>query len=128
FDSEHVFHHRARQWFDQVIDSGWASCPITQAGFVRVISSPRYPAGVTTTQAIHLITEATASPHHQFWPADLPATALTLDPGRVLGPAQVTDAYLLALAVANDGRFVTFDQRIVLAAVPRAGPANLLVL
>ena len=128
FDQEHVFHRDARTWFEQSIEAGWATCPITQAGFVRVISSPRYPAGISTSQAIDLITEACASPHHQFWTADLPATAQTLDPKRVLGPGQVTDAYLLALAVAKGGRFVTFDHRISLAAVPTADPSHLLTI
>lgn len=128
FDQEHVFHRHARAWFDETIIDGWASCPFTQAGFVRIISNPRYPTGVSTTRAIQLIADATNDPHHQFWPADLPLTAPAIDRTRVLGPAQVTDVYLLALAAAHNGRFVTFDRRIALAAVPNATPETLLVL
>ena len=128
FDQEHVFHQDARDWLDETIDEGWASCPITQAGFVRIISNPRYPAGVSTTRAIQLIADATDNPHHQFWPADLPLATPAIDRTHVLGPGQVTDVYLLALAVTHGGRFVTFDRKIALAAVPGATAASLLVL
>ena len=128
FDTEHVFHERARAWLDAAIESGWASCPLTQAGFVRILSSPRYPAGVTTTEAIGLLTAATPDPHHEFWPDDIALTGQAIDPTRVLDPNQVTDVYLLALAVEHGGRFVTFDRRIATIAVVGATPGHLAVL
>jgi predicted nucleic acid-binding protein len=51
-----------------------------------------------------------------------------LDWSRVLGHRQVTDAYLLALAVRHEGRFVTFDRRIALGVVPGARAEHLVVL
>jgi len=128
FDSAHIFHQRARTWLTQSINDGWASCPITQAGFIRIISNPNYAAPISTTQAVRLLSAATADPHHQFWPDDLDLTGSRIDPTRLLGHNQVTDVYLLALAVTNGGRFVTFDQRINLAAVTGATPNHLLVL
>lgn len=128
FDTEHIFHERARAWLDEAIGAGWASCPITQAGFIRIVSSPRYPAGVTTTEAMRLLEAATADPHHKFWPDDLPLVDRTIDAARVLGPNQVTDVYLLALAVHHGGRLVTFDQRIATEAVAGATTDHLLVL
>ena len=127
-DGEHVFHRRARDWIDDHIEDGWASCPITQAGFVRIISNPRYPNGVSTTQAIEMLAASTADSHHQFWPADVELTGTAIRPDRVLGPAQITDVYLLALAHTHGGRFVTFDQRINLAAVPGASKDSLFIL
>lgn len=128
-DSDHVDHERAFTWLDAQITTGWASCAITENGFVRVISQPRYPSPISVTQAIELLETAAANPNHQRWPCDVSL----LDPGavdrtRLHGHRQITDAYLLALAAAHDGRFVTFDQSISMHAVPGAGPDQLVVL
>lgn len=128
-DSDHVDHARARAWIDAEIQHGWASCPITENGFVRIVSQPRYPSPVSPFQAIQLLAAATHTEHHEFWPCSV--TLLderTIDQSQVHGPRQVTDVYLLALAVANGGRFVTFDRSIALAAVPNAMAANLTIL
>jgi uncharacterized protein len=102
---------------------------ITENGFVRVISRPRYPRPVSSSQAIQLLARATQTQYHEFWPC----TVSVLDPkvvdrSRVHSPKQITDAYLLALAVANGGRFVTFDQSIALTAVPGARTQHLATL
>jgi toxin-antitoxin system PIN domain toxin len=128
-DSDHIDHARAHAWLDDEIGSGWASCAITQNGFVRVISRPRYPSPVSPTQAIDLLEQACAEPHHAFWPCDvslLDATAI--DRTRLHGPRKVTDAYLLALATHHEGRFVTLDQSVPISAVFGATPANLTTL
>ena len=114
---------------DAEIGSGWASCAITQNGFVRVISQPRYPSPVSPTEAIDLLDQACAEPHHVFWPCDVTLLdASAIHRTRVHGPRQVTDAYLLALATHHEGRFVTFDHSIPMSAVPAATPANLMTL
>ena len=128
-DSDHIDHDRAHEWLDDEIGVGWASCAITQNGFVRVVSQPRYPSPVSPTEAIDLLDQACAEPHHAFWPCD----ASLLDPSvidraRLHGPRQVTDAYLLALATHHDGHLVTFDQSIPITAVVGATPANLTTL
>ena len=128
FDQQHSFHQRARTWLEGVIDDGWSSCPITQAGFARVISDPRYPANVTTPQAIQMLDAATSDNHHQFWAADIALVADAIDRQHVLGPGQIAGAYLLALAVSHGGRLVTFDQRMDRASVPTASPQHLLIL
>ena len=128
-DSDHIEHERARAWIDAEIDSGWASCAITQNGFVRVVTQPRYPSPVSPTQAIDLLEQACAEPHHVFWACDVTLLdASAVDRTRVHGPRQVTDAYLLALAIHHEGRFVTFDQSIPISAVLAATPANLTTL
>ena len=128
FDQHHVAHQRASQWLKAAAADGWASCPITQAGFVRIISGSSYGAGIKTAHAMEILASATADAHHEFWPADVDLTGTAVNRTHVLGPNQVTDAYLLALAVAHNGRLVTFDQRIALTAVPGARPEHLLVL
>lgn len=128
-DSDHIDHDRARGWLDQEIDSGWASCPLTENGFVRVISQPRYPSPISPAEAIDVLGRARAGAHHEFWPCDVSV----LDPATIMrshvhGPRQVTDAYLLALAVAHEGRFVTFDSSIPLTAVPDAAAEHVTIL
>lgn len=128
-DSDHVDHRRAVEWLDAEIGSGWASCAITQNGFVRIVSQPRYPSPVPPAQAASLLEQACSTEHHEFWPCDITILdKASIDRTRVHGPRQVTDAYLLALATKHGGRFVTFDRSVALSAVPAATSANLTVL
>ncbi len=128
-DADHVDHARARAWLAAEIGAGWASCPITENGFVRIVSQPRYPSPISPAEAIRRLARATATPHHAFWPCDVSALDATiLEPERLLSPRHVTDAYLLALAVRHAGRFVSFDRNVPLGAVPTATTANLVVL
>ena len=129
FDVDHVSHDRALEWFDANIKSGWASCPLTQNGCIRVMSQPGYP----NSQPVHVLAsrlrEAVSHPRHEFWADD--ASLLdenAVDTTQVHGPRQLTDVYLLALATAHGGRLVTLDRSIPLGAVPLAQPRNLLVL
>jgi toxin-antitoxin system PIN domain toxin len=128
-DSDHVDHERARAWLDREIGHGWASCAITQNGFVRVISQPRYPSPVSPAQAIARLAQAAATGHHEFWPCTVSLLdKRAIQRERLHGPKQVTDAYLLALAVSHGGRLVTFDQAVPVGAVPGARAQNLTVL
>lgn len=128
-DSDHIDHHRAHAWLDRHIDAGWASCAITENGFVRVISQPRYPSPITPAHAIELLSRAVAGAQHEAWACDVSLLdAEAVDRTRVLGPKQVTDVYLLALAVRHGGRLVTFDGGVPLAAVRGATPEHLVTL
>ncbi len=128
-DADHMDHARARAWLAREIRHGWASCAITQNGFVRVISQPRYPSPVPPAQAIERLSRATASEHHAFWSCEVSLLDESIiDRSRIHGPRQVTDAYLLALAVNNGGRFVTFDQTVPRDAVASARAGHLVVL
>ena len=127
-DADHADHRRARGWLEADIAQGWASCPITQNGFVRIISQPRYPSPISPAAAIDRLARATHSEHHELWPCDVSV----LDPrhvhgGLLYGARQITDVYLLALAVEHRGRFVTFDRSVPLDAVPLATAENLMV-
>lgn len=129
FDSAHLRHRDAREWLTRHIGAGWASCPISQNGFVRIISQTAYPQPIPTAHAIRLLADAVATEHHAFWPDDLSlldSTRFVHD--RIHGPRQLTDAYLLALAHAHGGRFVTFDQAVPMSAVRGAPAKHLLVL
>jgi len=119
FDPDHVHHELAHNWFADHHEQGWASCPTTENGFVRVLANPAY--GAALSRPADLVTRLTrlrSSPHHQFWPdAVSPCDASLFRPALVRGHRQVTDAYLLGLAVKMGGRLATFDRTIPLSAV-----------
>jgi toxin-antitoxin system PIN domain toxin len=127
FDPEHVHHEAAHGWFGVRQSVGWATCPLTENGLLRVISSSAYPGRRTTlVDAVDRLARFRASGHHSFWPDSISlCDAPYLDLTQVRGPAQLTDAYLLALAVAKEGTLATFDRRIALASVPEARPGHL---
>ncbi|HEY0783378.1 MAG TPA: type II toxin-antitoxin system VapC family toxin [Thermoanaerobaculia bacterium] len=128
-DADHVDHPRAQQWLTQEIQHGWASCALTQNGFIRVVSQPRYPSPVSPSEAAERLRRATQTEHHDFWPCSISfLDDRRIDSSRVHGPRQVTDVYLLALAVEHGGRFVTFDRSIPLTAAPGATPEHLIVV
>jgi toxin-antitoxin system PIN domain toxin len=128
-DAQHVDHRRTRAWLGREIRRGWSSCAITQNGFVRVMSQPRYPNAITPAEAADRLAEATLGRYHEFWPCDLSLLDSALvDRSRLHGPRQVTDVYLLALATSKGGRFVTFDGSLPRDAVPGARASNLVVL
>lgn len=128
-DPDHVDHSTAREWLSAEIGHGWASCALTQNGFVRILSQPRYPSPVAPSEAARRLRLATSTEHHEYWPCSLSfLDAGRIDSEHVHGPRQVTDVYLLALAVEHGGRFVTFDRSIPLSAARHAGPEHLLVL
>lgn len=128
-DRDHVDHARAWQWLDAEIGNGWASCAITQNGFVRIVSQPRYPNPVSPKEALDRLADACGTIHHQYWTCGVSVLdGSVVDRTRLHGPRQVTDAYLLALATNQEGRFVTLDQSVALEAVPEAGADNLVVL
>jgi predicted nucleic acid-binding protein len=84
---------------------------------------------VTPAEAGDRLARAAAGEHHAFWPCDVSLLdPRVVDRSRLHGPRQVTDVYLLALATANGGRFVTFDDAVPIDAVARAAPENLVVL
>lgn len=129
FDPDHVDHRVAQAFAGADLGDGWATCPLTQNGFVRIISQPRYPSPVSTADAVARLSEAASYESHAFWPDD----ASLLDPDvfdrtALLTHRQVTDAYLLALAVRHGGRLVTFDTGIPLRAVKGSGNKHLEVL
>lgn len=128
-DPDHASHQHAVPWFAEHAAGGWASCPITQNGCVRIMSHRSYPHFQSVQQITLRLREATSRPEHAFWPDDLSALdPLSIDIGRVHGPRQLTDVYLLALAVRQSGRLITFDRSIARDAVVGALPSHLVVL
>ena len=114
FDPWHVQHEAAHRWFGDKGMRSWATCPITENGFVRVVSHPKYPnLDATPADALRRLRELCASAGHAFWPDDVSLRlAKQLDWQLLQGPAQLTDAYLALLALKHKGTLATFDRHL----------------
>lgn len=128
-DAAHIHHIEATTWLARNLRHGWASCPLTQNGCLRILSLPGYLNRQAPREVASRLAEAVADPSHAFWPDSLSLLdAAHVSWDHVLGTRQITDVYLLALAVSHGGRLVTFDQAISLHAVPGAARKHLHVL
>jgi len=127
-DPDHVFHDRAHAWWKGHAKSGWASCPLTENGVVRIMSNPAYSraAKFRPGDLIERLDLFASRSNHEFWPDDLSlrdTTAFARD--RLHASRAITDVYLLALAVKNHGSLATFDQAIPVSAVTGVETASL---
>ena len=128
-DPSHVFHSLVARWFRENSDESWATCPLTQNGFIRIVSHPSYPQHIGVAQAIATLQTTTASSAHCFWPDEITLTDTDIfNDSHLLGSGQITDTYLLGLAVSHSSRLVTLDRRIDVATVRGASPSSLLIL
>lgn len=113
-------------WFATDGRHEWASCPLTENGVVRIVGHPRYANSPGSPSEVAKIMRVLRQlPGHRFWPDDISLlNADAVDIERVRTSAQVTDTYLLALAVFHGGKLATFDRRLSDVAV-RKGKAAL---
>lgn len=111
----HQFHDLARAWYGTAEGSGWATCAVTQLGFIRLSSNRAFSEHAKTPgEATQMLADLVSRPSHQFI-ARLPAPGddcFSQIAQKLQGHRQVTDAYLVAVALAHDLTLVTFDQRI----------------
>ncbi len=130
FDPDHGHHELAHDWFAEHVTHGWATCAVTETAFVRVVASPAY--GGHTGRAAAIVDRLRmfcASGHHRFWEEMLSLTDRSVfDLSYASGHRQLTDIYLLGLAVKMRGRLATFDRGIPLRAVVGATPETLAVI
>ena len=127
-DSDHASHHTAIRWFAKHAREGWSSCPITQNGCIRIMSNQGYPNPLPVQAVIERLAEACNEDIHEFWFDESVYWIRMSWIRRGTRPRQLTDTYLLALAVQHEGRLVTFDNAVPLAAVRRATIQNMLIL
>lgn len=112
-DPNHVAHERVTLWFEETGGKAWVSCPITENGFVRIISSPSYPGlSGSVPVAAELLRRLRRHRGHHFWADDYSITNRIVDLRRIAGPKQVTDLYLLGLAAQRKGKFSSLDLTI----------------
>ena len=128
-DQAHPHHEAALVWLKANIRHGWASCPITQNGCIRIMSQASYPGARPVGQIIERLSAALNHAAHEFWAEDVSIVdSKIIDATRIHGARQITDAYLLALAVRHGGRLVSFDAGIALASVKGAAAKHLITL
>ena len=128
-DASHIHHRTVSQWLPGHASEGWASCPITLNGCIRILSQPNYPNRLPVEVVVRGLRHAMQNPLHEFWADDInTATATAINWSYTVRPAQLTDVYLLALAVARQGRLVTLDKGIALPCVAQAQAHHLVTL
>jgi toxin-antitoxin system PIN domain toxin len=127
FDPDHVHHDAAHQWFAASREPGWATCPLTENGVVRILSNPAYSGtSEATDSVVRRLSAFCASGQHVFWD-----DSLSIRDERIfkrplpISHRQLTDVYLLGLAKSRGGRIASFDRRIPLGAVIGAGAGHL---
>ena len=128
-DGQHLHHELAWRWLRDNIRHGWATCSMTRNGCVRVMSQPKYPGSLPPRVIAGRLRDAISTDHHRYWADEVNL----IDPGivdwrHIIGPNQIADIHLLALAVAHEGRFVTFDARISPTAAIGARDSNFCVI
>jgi toxin-antitoxin system PIN domain toxin len=128
-DANHLHHARAMKWLGENIADGWASCPVTENGCVRIMSQPSYPNSLPAARVAQRLREATQTDFHRFVPEDLSLLDENrFDSDQLLGHRQVTDAYLLGLAVAHELKLVTFDESMPTRVVRGANSSHVVLL
>jgi predicted nucleic acid-binding protein len=114
-------HDKAHVWFETDGNLGWATCPLVENGFVRVLTQPAYPnvvASVVEAAGYLSLTIQNNRSTYNCW-----TDSISLLDDRVFalsavaGPRQLMDIYLLGLCQHNEGTFVTFDRAISTASI-----------
>lgn len=114
-DADHEHHERAARWLHQDVVGGWATCPLTENGFVRILGQTSYPGwpGTPERAAAALRRLIVAIPGHRFLPDEVSLLDVSIIPSlRGVGARALTDLYLLALAVVHGVGFATLDARV----------------
>ncbi len=130
FDPAHVHHEAAHSWFGVNRTRGWATCALTENSLVRIASNPAYPGRRTTVEdAAARLRIFCSSREHVFWTSSISVRdRARFHWNHVQGHRQLTDVYLLALSVSNQGRLATFDSAISIRSVEGAKPHHLELL
>ena len=127
-DPAHVDHELADSWFGDALRRPWATCALTQNGYLRIASQSRYTNPAHIEEAVDLLDGLTAFATHEFWPDEVSMLDETLFNRAALGSAaRVTDSYLLGLAVSRGGRLATLDRKLRTSAVAGGDDALIVV-
>lgn len=124
-DPDHQHHGKAEAFFLANHRQGWATCPITENGFVRIVGNPKaYPKGPGSTDvACEILKQLCAHEGHRFWPDDVSIRSMIALPSH----KHLTDHYLLCLALHRLGKLVTLDKRIKAELIPGGASAYMVL-
>ena len=132
-DDFHPHHDIAQHWATEHKD-GFATCPIVQNGVLRIMANPAYNSldgadAFSYPSLFEVLKNSLQQVNHLFWPDDLSLlNPQHFNHNTIHSHKQLTDIYLLGLAVAHDGCLVTFDRHIALSHAVGASQRNLIVL
>lgn len=127
-DPMHIHHQVAHRWFREKGQQAWATCPLTENGFVRIASHSNYPNRPGEALVVlDILRQLCEAPGHQFWTDDISLLHI-LAAEAIITQAQITDVYLLGLAVHKKGKLATLDQRIPSQAVRQGRDALELII
>ena len=124
----HESHEEAQRWFGRNSQEGWATCSLTQAAFARIVTNPAFSTdAVTPQEAVKILAANVKHPSHLFGGDEI-SFVQAVEPfaRRLAGHKQVTDAYLLGLAIHKKGKLATMD-RAVRALLPEKSPERAFV-
>ena len=130
-DANHIFHQRVHEWWAKNEHLGWASCPISENGLVRIMTNASYPRQkrLSVLEVLTNLRAFAANTNHEFWAEDISLRdSKIFDPERILSGTHLADIYLLAIAARNQGTLATLDQNISVSSVRIAKPENLSVI
>ena len=131
-DPAHEFHPAATNWFRSNRAEGWATCPTTESGFIRLLSNPKYPnVNLSPAQAADLLVRLVEANRqtHSWWPETASLRdASVFDLAAITGHKQITDTWLLGIAAANLGKLATCDRRMGAAGVRGATATHITVI
>ncbi len=118
-DPAHVAHEAAHAWFAAEGARSWATCPIAENGVLRILGNPKYPNSPGSPRLVApILMQMRGLAGHTFWSDDISLVGSDIiEPSKIATPAQLTDIYLLALAVSKGGKLATFDRRLAVNAV-----------
>ncbi len=120
----HIHHGLAQAWFAERRTAGFATCPLTEIGFLRISTNSKFTRkAVLPAEAVALLERFRSMPEHEFWPDDLEVSAALGDGAGIVGHRQISDAYLLALARRHEAVLATLDR----GAASLAGPNEKIV-
>ena len=130
FHPDHIHHELAHDWFVGQRAHGWATCPITENGFIRLLTNPRVATAVNRPADVaERLRVFGSSANHHFWPDSVSLTdEKVFNRSFIRGHKQVTDIYLLGLAKSAGGALATFDRTIPLGAVRGATKGHVQVI
>jgi len=126
----HAAHVKVQRWLSTRAAEKWASCPMTQAAFVRIVSNPAFsPNALTPANALALLRSNLEHHGHEFWRDEIQLTeAVELTQAKLVGHQQITDAYLLGLAGRKKGKLVTLDRNVPALMAQTAEKRDLVVV
>ncbi|HEY1462623.1 MAG TPA: TA system VapC family ribonuclease toxin [Terriglobales bacterium] len=109
---QHQHHGSVQHWFARHGENGWATCPFTQIGFVRILSNPSFSRNaVSPWEAMRILIANIEHIGHRFWPDELNIRAVDdLFSTKLQGHQQINDAYLLAMVIHKKSKLVTLDK------------------